>query len=122
MVTKQTLHLRGYSSSETDAVVEVEPLAPGSRVGRAIGGFFAWFGAAIVTAFIPVAHFLLVPICVLAAFVALIVRLGTEVRIHAAVGKCPDCGAEQQLDLHGSWRLPKDVTCRNCHRRLTLHA
>src|SRR5438445_3878531 len=29
-----------------------------------------------------------------------------------ARGTCPDCGAEQQLDLAPRWRAPQPVTCR----------
>ena len=115
------LHITGYQPVEADAVVEIESLAPGQRIGRAIGGFALWFLAAVAVAFIPVAHFLLVPLCLVGAFVTLVVRIGTTARVRSATGTCPDCGTEQCLDIHGAWRLPKDVTCRNCHRRLTLH-
>ncbi|MFI5207737.1 MAG: hypothetical protein ACHQX4_06935 [Gemmatimonadales bacterium] len=101
--------------------MEVEPLAPGRRFGRAVAGFGLWFLAAIVAVFIPVAHLILVPLFLVAAFVTLIVRAGTAVLVRSASGICPDCGTEQQLEISGAWRLPKDVTCRNCHRRLTLH-
>ncbi|MFI5279228.1 MAG: hypothetical protein ACHQU1_01935 [Gemmatimonadales bacterium] len=121
MVTRQALHLRGYGAPETVATVEVDSLAPGQRLGRAVAGFGLWFVGAIVAVFIPVAHFILVPLCLVAAFVTLIVRAGTSVLVRSASGTCPDCGTAQQLDVSGTWRLPKDVTCRNCHRRLTLY-
>jgi hypothetical protein len=104
----------------TEAVVEIELLAPRQRLGRALGGFGLWFLAAAAVAFIPIAHFLLVPLCLVAAIVTLVVRLGTKVSIRSGFGSCPDCRAEQQLDIHGSWRLPKDIACVTCHRRLTL--
>ena len=121
MVTRQELRLRGYGAPETVATVDVESLAPGQRLGRAVGGFGLWFLGAVAAVFIPVAHFILVPLCLVGAFVTLVLRVGTERLIRAASGTCPDCGTRQQLDITGPWRLPKDVTCRNCHRRLTLH-
>jgi len=37
-----------------------------------------------------------------------------------ARGTCPDCGAEQRLDLAVRWRAPQPVTCQQCHRGLQL--
>ncbi|HEY6109273.1 MAG TPA: hypothetical protein VIV56_10280, partial [Gemmatimonadales bacterium] len=51
-------------------------------------------------------------------------RLGAVEVPANARGKCPDCGAEQPLELASQWRVPQLVTCRECHRglRLTLPA
>jgi hypothetical protein len=122
LVTRQQLYLRGYGASETAAHVDVEPLVPGQRLARALSGFGLWFLAAVAVAFIPVAHFILVPLCLIGAFATLVMRTGMSVIVRASSGTCPDCGATQQLDIQGTWRLPKDVACKNCHRRLTLHA
>jgi uncharacterized protein (DUF983 family) len=35
-------------------------------------------------------------------------------------GRCPFCGTEQHFPLFGRFRLPKDVHCSNCGRKLTL--
>jgi len=34
--------------------------------------------------------------------------------------RCPFCGTEQQFSLFGRFRLPRQVNCVNCRRRLTL--
>ena len=81
-----------------------------------------WLLAAAVTLFIPVAHFILVPTCLIGAFVTLFTRASRRFRIVSARGTCPACAIEQPLELPGSLKLPLDVSCRNCHRRLTLHA
>src|SRR5205823_5366802 len=47
-------------------------------------------------------------------------RLGTVELATDAHGTCPDCGAEQALDLAARWRAPQPVTCRQCHRGLQL--
>lgn len=112
----------GYAPEPTAATVRLDPLVPGRRVGRAVASFAVLFVIALVSVLIPVAHFLLVPGFLIAAFVSLIVRLGVTTLVLGARGTCPDCGVEQDFDLPKAWRLPQDVTCRGCQRRLTLTA
>jgi hypothetical protein len=122
LVTDVQVQVRGYAAEPATAVVRLDPLVPGRRIGRAVTGFAALFAIALVSALIPVAHFLLVPGFLIAAFVTLAVRLGVTTLVLSAHGKCPDCGLEQDFDLAKSWRLPQDTACRGCHRRLTLTA
>jgi len=112
--------LRGYSPQEADAVVVLDPLVPGRRLGRAVAGFGICFGAAILAVLIPVAHFVLVPGLLAAAFVVFAVRLSVATLVVSAHGTCPDCGADQDLDLLGPWKGFREVTCRACHRPLQL--
>ena len=112
--------MTGYAPTRTEAVMTVDNLVPGRRIGRAVGGFGIWFGAALLGALIPVAHFLLVPVLLIGAFVVLVQRLGVSALVKRAHGTCPDCGAEQDLDVPRAFHLPVDVTCRACQRRLTL--
>ena len=121
-MTRQLFKVRGYSDNLTDAVIDFEPVSNARRVTRAFTGFLAWLLGAAVSVLVPVGHFLLVPICLIAAFVTLATRLSRRVRIVSALGTCPGCGKEQQLDLPGSWKAPVDLACRECRRRLTLIA
>ena len=120
MTTEYQVQVTGYAPTRTTAVVTVDNLVPGRRIGRAIAGFGTWFGAALVGALIPVAHLILAPVLLVASFVVLVQRLGVSALVLSAHGICPDCAAEQDLDMPRVFRLPADVTCRNCHRRLTL--
>lgn len=120
MIATLPVRVVGYSPQPTEAVLRVDHLVPGRRVGRAVGSFAKWFVAAILSVFVPAAHFLLVPGCLVGAFVALVVRLGQSDLVLDARGTCPDCGLEQDLDVGGTWRVPMDIACRGCRRRLTL--
>ncbi len=46
--------------------------------------------------------------------------LKTDQLVAQARGACPDCGAEQVLDLAGRWRGRAEVACRDCHRMLRV--
>jgi hypothetical protein len=49
-------------------------------------------------------------------------RLGTHELGRGATGTCPDCGAEQKIELPARWKSPQPVTCRHCQRGLQLTA
>ena len=120
-MTTRLFRLKGSDASEPAAArIEVEELTYARRVRRALGGAAAMVGAAIVCIAIPMAHFVLVPLCLLGAVVFGIRRMAQKSLVVSAKGKCPDCGAEQDLDLLGPWTGRTDLSCRNCHRGLTL--
>ena len=120
MTSEHHASITGYAPQSTQAVITVDHIPPARRVGRAIGGFALFLLLAVISVFIPAAHFVLVPGFLITAFVILAVRLGQRAVVVNAKGSCPDCGAEQELDLPKSWRLPVDTSCRSCQRRLTL--
>ena len=68
----------------------------------------------------PEAHFVLVPSFLAYGLWQFFQRLGTAELATDARGTCPDCGAEQALELAPRWRAPQPVTCRQCHRGLRL--
>src|SRR2546430_3771813 len=78
------------------------------------------WGIGLLTVLIPVAHFVLVPSFLAYGLWQFFQRLGTAELATDARGRCPDCGAEQALELAPRWRAPQPVTCRQCHRGLRL--
>jgi len=98
-------------------VVEFDRVARWRRALRALG---QWWGVAILCVFIPVAHFALVPGLFLFAIYQFFQRLNTEAIGMHARGRCPDCGADQEFELAGRWRVPQLVTCASCRRGLRL--
>ncbi len=116
------LSITGYGPTPTSMVVAVDEIPTARRLRRAWTSFLVFFALAMISILIPVAHFLLVPGFLIAAFASLFMKLAATSQVHEARGSCPDCAAEQEFDLSGAWRLPRDVTCRGCQRRLTLTA
>jgi len=118
--TDLELSLHGYSDRLGEARVRIETFDRAGRMRRALVGLAWCWGGALASVFIPIAHFLLVPGFAIAGVVVFSSRLRASTVIHDARGTCPDCGAEQNLDLSGRWYPPHSVTCRACQRSLTL--
>jgi hypothetical protein len=77
--------------------------------------------AAAVALPIPLVHFVLVPVSLLAGMVLAGLRLTQREIVQSAEGDCPFCGARQRLGLGGSTlRLPRRIHCTACGRELDL--
>jgi hypothetical protein len=121
VTSTRTFKLFGYHADGTDAELVLDELTAGRRIGRALRGFGGWLGAALVSVLIPIAHFVLVPTCLLGAFVVLATRLRVHALVVQARGVCPDCGAAQDLDVLGPWRGDvRPLACTACQRGLEL--
>lgn len=118
---RQLLSLSGYHGDPTAAALVVTTFDRGQRMRRAVKGLAGFWAAMVVSVFLPVAHFVLVPSFFIAGIWQFLRRLKTSEVVGGARGRCPDCGAEQDFEL-GSARFPQGVQCRSCHRGLTLAA
>jgi hypothetical protein len=119
---ERSYRLTGYSGEERDALLRIRSFDRAERVRRATGGLAISWAVAFGCVFIPVAHFVLVPGFVIYGVFTFVQRLRTATVVVSAHGTCPDCGAEQDLDLFGPWRAGRDLSCRECHRSLRLAA
>lgn len=116
----QRILLNGYHGRPTAGTVTIREFDREGRVRRALAGLGQWWGIALLSVLIPVAHFVLVPAFLAYGAWRFFQRLGTAELATGARGTCPDCGAEQALELEPRWRAPQPVTCRYCHRGLRL--
>ena len=70
--------------------------------------------------FIPVAHFILVPIFVVAGVVVAVKRAHEDRRLLLLRGACPRCCAAQEFKPGGRFATGRNVDCPKCHGTLTL--
>jgi hypothetical protein len=117
-VLELTLH--GFGAPAAPARAEIAELAPAERIKRAAVVFGAFVAVAIVALPIPIVHFIVVPGGLLLAVVLGSRRLGEHAVFRDVSGGCPFCGTQQHFSLFGRFRLPKDVHCAGCRRKLTL--
>jgi hypothetical protein len=121
MITRTLeLRLHGFGAPAAPARAEIADLAPADRFKRAAVVFGAFVAVAIVALPIPIVHFMQVPGGLLLAFVLGGLRLREDAIFRDVSGSCPFCGTQQRFPLFGRFRLPKDVHCANCGRKLTL--
>ena len=114
------LVVSGYHGEPTPATLLVATFDPGQRMRRAVRGLTGFWGAMVVSVFIPIAHFVLVPSFFAAGIWQFVRRLRLHRLVRGAHGRCPDCGVEQDFELTAGPRFPQGVQCRACHRGLTL--
>ena len=116
----QQILLNGFAPAPGHGTVTVIAYDRAARWRRALRALGKWWGIALLSILIPVAHFLLVPSFFLFGLFQFAQRLGATEVPRDARGTCPDCGTEQPLELAARWRVPQLVTCRQCHRGLRL--
>src|SRR5216110_2985101 len=100
----QPFLLTGYHGEPTRGSVTIHEFDREHRVRRAVAGLGTWWGVALLTVLIPVAHFVLVPAFIAYGLWQFFQRLGTAELAADAQGTCPDCGAPQTLELAPRWR------------------
>lgn len=108
----------GHPSQPAQAVILEQ--APGQRFARTLAGLGMFWGLALASVFIPVAHFVLVPTFVVAGIVMAVKRAREDRRLVLVRGACPRCGAVQELRPGGRFLDGRSFDCPNCHGNLTL--
>ena len=114
--------LVGYRNTPTMGRATVTRLDGPKRTQRALTGLAVCWGLAVISIFIPVAHFLLVPGFALLGIWLFVRRMRTGEIVTNMRAPCPDCGAQQTFETGSGWKLPKRVACSRCSRTLTARA
>lgn len=117
---QQAFLLNGFTQPPGHGSATVITYDRPARWRRALKALGKWWGIALLSVLIPVAHFVLVPSFFLFGLFQFSQRLSAVEVPADARGKCPDCGTEQALELASQWHVPQLVTCRECHRGLRL--
>ena len=114
--------LTAFGASAAPATAKVMSQTPGERMARTAVALGAGWGAALVSVFIPVAHFILVPTFFIAGIAAAIARARENTRLLGVHGTCPRCAEEQDFEVGGRFTSSRSLDCPKCHNTLTLSA
>src|SRR5262245_6588733 len=114
--------LSAFGAPPESATATVQNQSPAERFRRTAAGVGACAGLALVSLFIPVAHFILVPTFVGAAIVVGVTRAREDARLLRVHGVCPRCGATQEFKGGGRFTLTRNLDCPKCHTNLILTA
>jgi hypothetical protein len=92
----------------------------GQRTRRAVLTWLAAWGCAILAVFLPVLHFVLVPLLLLGGPALALTRLGERVSVLEVSGSCPGCGAAQRQPLNTGARPRLAFRCDACRREIAV--
>lgn len=104
----------------TEAGASLVRRARRERITRAALGWAACWGLAILAVFIPLLHFILVPLLLLAGPLVGRSRWLEKATVLGARGVCPGCGQPQSLELRQPARESIPLRCPGCGRPLSL--
>lgn len=104
---------------ETPGTLTVRTYTDRQRLFRAIGFGAACFGATVAAVFIPAAHFVLVPLGLLATPFVVYMALMNRATILKSEITCPACGAAMPL-LSVAEKSPLFENCPECKREVAI--
>jgi hypothetical protein len=90
----------------------------GQRTRRAILTWLAGWGLAIAAVFLPVLHFVLVPLLLVGGPLLAFQRLGERASILEVRGTCPGCGSPQRQPLNAGAQPRLEFRCDACRRAI----
>ncbi|MBX7144158.1 MAG: hypothetical protein K1X79_06885 [Oligoflexia bacterium] len=106
-------------SNRTQGVVNLQSWTPRQRLARSLKAMGACWGIALVCLFIPILHFILVPILFLAGLIVQPLYMKQSSRVLGGQGTCPFCAADFDVAATAD-RWPLRDICAKCHRHVQI--
>ncbi|TPW15697.1 MAG: hypothetical protein FD130_1159 [Halothiobacillaceae bacterium] len=116
----QTIYVKAGESSVREGILHFTQFSSTDRVGRAFKILgLCWLGA-LITLFIPLAHFILTPGFLIAGVVMAYSRYMANSANESVQVACPACGKEVTIQLEPGDRFPLYTYCPSCHGGVQL--
>jgi hypothetical protein len=112
--------LTAFGFEPRPATALVIEQSTGERVARVFTGLGMFWALALGGLFIPLAHFILVPVFLTAGAVTGIKRWSEIRRLAEVRGPCPRCGAQQAFKAGGRFESGRSLDCPACHGTFAL--
>jgi hypothetical protein len=105
----------------TTGQIRVQEYSDSDRMKNAIKiGLMCW-GGAVFAVFIPMLHFVLVPLLLLMGPILGLVKYNQKAQVLAGQGTCPACQAPLKI-VKGTLNWPLEETCDQCWRKSKIEA
>lgn len=116
------VHIVLQDTTKIPTLYKVTYLNPAQRFQRAMTTAALFIGAAIVSVFIPVLHFVLVPLFLLLSTIAAFRRYKEVSLVNLENFKCPKCQADlKQKEVHQTEADPSSkIYCYECRSSMRL--
>lgn len=118
--TLQNIEIRGAANTRSSGALEVTSYDSRDRTIRALKTLGLFWGLALVSVPIIVAHWVLVPGFLIAGPVMAWRKYGVLQTAGGAHGTCPACAKEMQILLEPEDELPKRTYCPMCNAPIEL--
>ncbi|RIL05350.1 MAG: hypothetical protein DCC75_11780 [Proteobacteria bacterium] len=115
---REEIKLEGGGNSEIGAI-QVYQRTRSEVLLRTLGTGALLIGLAVISIFIPIAHFILVPLFLILALIMIPIAARSSQTILAGEGKCPYCQAHFRL-FKRRYAFPISDICEGCSRTVTL--
>lgn len=116
----ELLELRGNGGGAGRGELHTAVLTTGDRLKRTARGVAITLGLGVLAVFIPVFHWVLVPIFLVALPVVGVYMYRTTAMVEKALGECPECRQDITLDLAPQTRIPHWTYCPACNKPVQL--
>lgn len=114
------LEFRGNDGGVCQGELHTSLLTTGDRIRRTARGVGITLGLGVLAVFIPVFHWVLVPLFLVALPVVGVYMYRPATLVEKAVGECPECRQAITLALAPQTRIPHWGYCPACNRPLQL--
>jgi hypothetical protein len=111
-----------FGMERTYGVARVRERDPGERGARALKAAGICLGFAVLSVFIPIAHFVLVPSFLLAGVFFAFRRLRERASLVKLTGVCPRCREERTFEASGAFLPAMKTTCPVCSFSIDVDA
>ena len=116
----ETIIIKGNESEASVGELYSYEFGSSERMGRAGKILGICWSLALITLFIPLAHFFLVPLFLIAGPVMAFMKYKAETVLEKAHGDCPECSKTVDIILDPADKLPKRTYCPDCNKPLQL--
>jgi hypothetical protein len=111
---------RIHGRDDSRASLTVQRHDAAARSARALKTLGITWGCAVIAVFLPLLHFVLVPLLLLGGPVLAYQKSREAVTLLTATGACPACQAPQDHRLNAAARERLVLRCESCGRALEL--
>lgn len=115
----QNVQIETKQGQKSSATVKIRTYSPANRQLRGLFALLICLGLAVISLFIPILHFVLVPIFVLASIPSYILVAARKSLIVGGEGSCPVCNAKFQI-AKASDRWPLNDICTSCNSHVHI--
>ncbi len=116
----ERISMIGNEKGKSAAELSTKLFSPGERTAQALKILGLCWLLAGITLFIPIAHFFLVPLFLVAGPIMAFNKYRVESAADSATGDCPECREFVSISLDSADKLPKWTYCPKCSKPLHL--